>query len=84
MPPFMNPRKPPGDPLSIDPDLAHFDTSKYVFADVTFGVKDRVSFHLFLQQIKTKLKGLLSNLMVNTAVKKGLRVFFIEILVYAL
>jgi len=41
MPPYMNPRKPPGAPLSIDPDLAHFDTSKFVFSDITFGLKDR-------------------------------------------
>lgn len=41
IPPYMNPRKPNLTPLSVDPDLAHFDTSKYVFTDVTFGIRDR-------------------------------------------
>ncbi|GFO02184.1 mitochondrial ribosomal protein s22 [Plakobranchus ocellatus] len=41
IPPYMNPRKPNITPLSVDPDLAHFDTSSYVFTDVTFGIKDR-------------------------------------------
>ncbi|KAK3760775.1 hypothetical protein RRG08_056184 [Elysia crispata] len=41
IPPYMNPRKPNVTPLAVDPDLAHFDTSNYVFTDVTFGIKDR-------------------------------------------
>ncbi|RUS77331.1 hypothetical protein EGW08_014907 [Elysia chlorotica] len=41
IPPYMNPRKPNLTPLAVDPDLAQFDTSNYVFTDVTFGVKDR-------------------------------------------
>ncbi|GFR97052.1 mitochondrial ribosomal protein s22 [Elysia marginata] len=41
IPPFMNPRKPNLTPLAVDPDLAHFDTSSYVFTDVTFGIADR-------------------------------------------
>ncbi|CAL1546863.1 unnamed protein product [Lymnaea stagnalis] len=41
MPPYMNPRKRNITPLSIDPDLANFDSSNYVFVDISFGVKDR-------------------------------------------
>lgn len=43
MPPYMNPRKDNLTPLSVDPDLAGFDTSKYVFTDISYGVRDRVS-----------------------------------------
>ncbi|XP_013065162.2 28S ribosomal protein S22, mitochondrial-like [Biomphalaria glabrata] len=41
IPPFMNPRKRHLTPLIVDPDLAGFDTSSYVFVDVSFGLKDR-------------------------------------------
>jgi len=41
IPPYMKPRKPPAEALEIDPELAHFDTCKWVFTDVTFGLKDR-------------------------------------------
>ncbi|CAG5120408.1 unnamed protein product [Candidula unifasciata] len=41
MPPFMNPYKDNTTPLSLDPDLADFDTAKYVFTDISYGVKDR-------------------------------------------
>ncbi|BFZ23513.1 hypothetical protein BsWGS_26552 [Bradybaena similaris] len=41
MPPFMNPHKDITTPLTVDPDLEGFDTSKYVFTDISFGVKDR-------------------------------------------
>jgi len=40
-PPYMKPRVPPSEPLQVDPELEHFDTCKWVFTDVTFGVPDR-------------------------------------------
>ncbi|KAK6177671.1 hypothetical protein SNE40_015726 [Patella caerulea] len=41
MPPFMLPRKPIHDILSKDPDLEGFDSSKYVFTDISFGVSNK-------------------------------------------
>lgn len=43
MPPFMKERTPIKHILSVDPQLKGLDKSKYVFTDITFGVKDRVS-----------------------------------------
>uniref|UniRef100_A0A0B6ZYH0 28S ribosomal protein S22, mitochondrial n=1 Tax=Arion vulgaris TaxID=1028688 RepID=A0A0B6ZYH0_9EUPU len=41
MAPYMNPCKEILTPLSVDPDLADFDTSKYVFTDISYGLSDR-------------------------------------------
>ena len=44
IPPFMKAREPITDVLSSDPELQGLDSSKLIFTDITFGVKDRVSF----------------------------------------
>ncbi|XP_076451365.1 small ribosomal subunit protein mS22-like [Babylonia areolata] len=41
IPPFMKVREPIRHTLSHDPDLAGLDSSKYIFTDITFGIKDR-------------------------------------------
>jgi len=41
MPPVMEERNPSGRVLETDPDLIGFDTCKYVFTDISFGVSDR-------------------------------------------
>jgi len=41
MPPVMEERDPSGRVLEKDEDLIGFDTCKYVFTDITFGVSDR-------------------------------------------
>lgn len=43
MPPIMSYRKPISKIYSYDPELSGIDSAKYVFTDITFGVKDRVS-----------------------------------------
>ncbi|KAL8620072.1 hypothetical protein ACOMHN_015354 [Nucella lapillus] len=41
IPPFMKVREPIKDLLSYDPEVEGLDSSKYIFTDITFGVKDR-------------------------------------------
>lgn len=44
MPPLVSERKPVSKVLSKNPELQGFDSSKYVFIDVSQGVPDRVNF----------------------------------------
>lgn len=43
MPPVVKQREPIQEVLSRDPALSGFDTCRYVFTDITYGVTDRVS-----------------------------------------
>ena len=43
MPPLLWERQPIDNILSTDPEIQGFDTAKYVFADISFGVSDWVS-----------------------------------------
>ena len=44
MPPLVQEREPINNILAVNPEIQGFDTSKYIFTDITFGVSDRVSF----------------------------------------
>lgn len=44
MPPLISERKPISKILSKNPELQGFDSSKYVFIDISQGVPDRVSY----------------------------------------
>nr|KAG5707394.1 hypothetical protein BaRGS_005361 [Batillaria attramentaria] len=43
MPPFMKVRQPVNQVLSKNPELEGLEENKYIFTDITFGVKNRVS-----------------------------------------
>lgn len=43
MPPVLKEREPIHEVLSQDPGVKGYDTCKYVFTDITFGISDRVS-----------------------------------------
>ena len=43
MPPFMKPWQDKLKVVSDDPKIDGHDTAKYVFTDITYGIKDRVS-----------------------------------------
>jgi len=45
MPPLLQDREPINNILSVNPEIQGFDTSKYVFTDITFGLPNRVSYH---------------------------------------
>jgi len=42
MPPLLKEWKPIDDVLSVNPELQGFDTAKYVFTDISFGISNRV------------------------------------------
>ena len=42
MPPLLNEWKPIDNVLSVNPELQGFDTAKYVFTDISFGIPNRV------------------------------------------
>ena len=42
MPPLLNEWKPIDNVLSVNPELQGFDTAKYVFTDISFGISNRV------------------------------------------
>jgi len=42
MPPIVPLRKDLGEVLEVNTDLIGYDTSKFVFTDVTFGISDKV------------------------------------------
>ncbi|XP_070207274.1 small ribosomal subunit protein mS22-like isoform X2 [Littorina saxatilis] len=44
MAPFMKAREPIKEVLSLDPELQGLENNKYIFTDITFGVKDRQRF----------------------------------------
>lgn len=44
MPPVLKERQPIQEVLSKDPALTGYDTCKYVFTDITYGISDRVCF----------------------------------------
>nr|CAG4642707.1 EOG090X0AW0 [Evadne anonyx] len=41
MPPLLQEREPINNILAVNPEIQGFDTSKYIFTDITFGIPDR-------------------------------------------